>query len=254
MTTRRIMILLAGATVAAAALNRVPRARQEGAVRPAVLPPVPAPEPLMHDTPLPARRRSKGRFARRALLTLAILGAAGTAAGMGSYSAFTATTSNTGNGFTTGSVTLTDNDSGAAMLGLANAKPLDADTSCIQIKYTGTLGAGVHLYGAISGTLGQYLTLTVTRGTDSAIPQPPTFDTCANFTADATDYGNGPGVVYTGNLSGFPATWAAGIVDPTASWAQNEVHSYKFTVTVQDNNSAQGLTATAGFTWEARNA
>ena len=66
--------------------------------------------------------------------------------------------------------------------------------------------------------------------------------------ADYTKYVND-----SGNLSAFPADYATGTVDPTASWATNEAHSYKFVVTVQDNNSAQGSNCTAGFTWEARN-
>jgi hypothetical protein len=140
------------------------------------------------------------------------------------------------------------------MLALANAKPTDADTSCINVTYTGSLASSVRLYSTQTGTLGGYLTLTITRGTDSS----PSFDSCTNFTADATNYiGQGAGVIYSGNLSGFPTTYAGGLVDPLAgspeSWTTNEAHSYKFTVTLQDVNAAQGLSGTAGFTWEARN-
>jgi len=38
-----------------------------------------------------------------------------------------------------------------------------------------------------------------------------------------------------------------------ATWTNGNAHSYKFVVTVQDTDSAQSQTATAGFTWEARN-
>lgn len=192
--------------------------------------------------------------ARRLLLTVVLLGCVGAVAGIGSYSAYTATTANTGNSFAAGSVAIDDNDTGTAMLALSNAKPADSDTSCIKIRSTGSLSSSVRLYGTVTGSLGTYLTLTITRGTDSS----PSFDSCANFTADATDYnGNGAGVIYTGALSSFPTTYAAGIVDPKAatpeSWTANEVHSYKFVVTVQNNDAGQGLTATAAFTWEARN-
>ena len=185
---------------------------------------------------------------RRVLLTLLVVGIAGSVAGFGTYSAFTATSTNTGNAFASGSVAISDNDSNGSMLALSNAKPGDSSTGCIKATYTGTLAASVRLYGTITGTLAQYLTLTVTRGTNTSA-----FSSCANFSADATDYiGSGAGVVYNGNLSAFPATWTAGVVDPT-SWSQNDAHAYKFVVTLQDNNSAQGLTSTAGFTWEARN-
>ena len=201
-----------------------------------------------------ARPRPRWSRSRRSVLTMLVIGVAGLLAGAGSYAVFTATTGNTGNSFTSGTVAIQDNDSNTAMLALANAKPGDADTSCIRIEYTGSLDSTVRLYGSVSGSLASYLTLTVTRGTDSS----PSFDSCANFTADATNYiGAGNGVVYSGPLSSFPASYAAGIVDPTSgspeTWSQSEAHSYRFVVTLQDNNAAQGLTGNASFTWEARN-
>ena len=140
------------------------------------------------------------------------------------------------------------------MLSLSGAKPGDSDTSCIVVSYSGTLPASVRLYGTTSGTgLDQYLDLTATRGTKSSA-----FDGCSDFTADATNYiGQGAGVIYSGTLQGWADNYAAGLVDPTPgspeTWTNPESHAYKFVVTVQDNNSAQGLNATQTFTWEARN-
>lgn len=201
-----------------------------------------------------ARPRPRWSRSRRSVLTMLVIGVAGLLAGAGSYAVFTATTGNTGNSFTSGTVAIQDNDANTAMLALANAKPGDADTSCIRIEYTGSLDSTVRLYGSVSGSLASYLTLTVTRGTDSS----PSFDSCASFTPDATNYiGAGNGVVYSGPLSSFPASYAAGIVDPTSgspeTWSQSEAHSYRFVVTLQDDNAAQGLTGNASFTWEARN-
>jgi hypothetical protein len=42
----------------------------------------------------------------------------------------------------------------------------------------------MRLYGTVTGSLGPYLTLTVTRGADSG----PSFPSCASFSADATNY------------------------------------------------------------------
>ncbi len=182
-------------------------------------------------------------------LTLAV----GGGAFAGTLAAFSSITTNPGNAFTSGTVTLADNDPGTAMLALAGAKPGDSDTSCIRVSYTGTLPSTVRLYGTTTGTgLDAYLTLTVTRGTTSA-----GFDNCTGFIADTTNYlGSGVGVIYTGTLAAFADTYAAGVVDPTAtaeSWTTNETHDYKFVVTVVDSDSAQGKTATQTFTWEARN-
>lgn len=191
---------------------------------------------------------------RKVLVTILLVGIVGTVAGSATYSAFTSTTTNTGNVFSAGTVSLTDNDGGSTgLLALSNAKPGDADAGCIDVSYDGTLPATVRLYASVSGALPQYLNLTVTRGTDSS----PSFDSCANFTADSTDYiGAGNGVVYSGTLAAFPGTYAAGVVDPTAgspeTWSNPESHSYRFTITLQNDDAAQGLNGSATFTWEAR--
>jgi camelysin-like metallo-endopeptidase len=192
---------------------------------------------------------------RKLLGTLLLVTAVGAVAGPATYSAFSSTTSNGGNVFTAGTVNLSDNDGGStSLLSLANAKPGDSDTGCIRVSYDGTLAASVRLYANTSGALAQYLTLTVTRGTDSN----PSFDSCANFTPDSTDYiGQGNGVVYSGSLSAFPATYASGLVDPEPgspeSWTNPENHSYRFVISLNDTNAAQGLNGSATFTWEARN-
>jgi predicted ribosomally synthesized peptide with SipW-like signal peptide len=197
------------------------------------------------------------KLSRKLVLSVLVLGATGLVAGLGTFSSFSSVTTNPTNSFTAGTVSLSDNDAGSAMLALTNAKPADASQSCIAITYSGTLDAAVRLYGSISGSLNQYLTLTITRGTQS----PATFGSaCTNFTADTTDYvGQGAGVLFSGNLSTFTGTdWTTGLVDPadgggTETWTTNEVHVYKFVVTLQSNNAAQGLSGTAAFTWEAQN-
>jgi predicted ribosomally synthesized peptide with SipW-like signal peptide len=203
-------------------------------------------------TSRPASPRT--RRTRKVFATLFVLGIVGLVAGVGSYSAFTATTSNTGNSFASGTVAIEDNDGNTAMLSLANAKPGDSDTSCIKVKYTGSLASTVRLYGSISGAMTSYMTVTITRGTDAS----PVFDNCTNFVADATNYiGAGNGVMYQGALNAFPSTYAAGVVDPTSgspeSWTTNEEHVYKITVSLDDQNAAQGQNGNATFTWEARN-
>jgi hypothetical protein len=200
--------------------------------------------------PRPAKRRNR---ARKIIGTLIVVGIVGAVAGFGSYSAFTSTTGNSGNSFAAGSVAVGDNDSGTAMLGISNGKPTDSDTSCILVTSTGTLNSTVRLYSTVTGTLGTYLTLTVTRGTGAT-----GFDNCTGFTADATDYlGSGNGVIYQGSLASFPASYATAIVDPKAAtpetWTTSENHWYKFQISVDDNNAAQGLSGGASFTWEARN-
>ena len=164
------------------------------------------------------------------------------------YGAFTAVVSNAGNSISSGTVALGDNDGGSAMLALTNATPGTSDTSCIRVTYTGSLNASVRLYATVAGALAPQLLLTVTRGADSS----PSFDSCTNFTPDATSHiGAGPGVVWTGLLSNFPATWAAGVVDP-GTWTTSEAHSYRFVISPLDRDAAKGLSATFAPSWEAR--
>lgn len=171
-------------------------------------------------------------------------------------SAFSGSTANPGNALAAGTVVLTDNDSGTAVFNLAGMKPGDTDTGCIQVTSSGSVPSVVRLYGVTTGTgLDAYLDLTVTRGTVSS----GSFDDCTNFSADATNHiGLGAGVVYQGTLAAFPDDWTGGVVDAApavpAAWATGEIHAYKFQMTLQDNNAAQGLSAIQAFTWEARNA
>jgi hypothetical protein len=157
----------------------------------------------------PTRAR---RLAQIALIAVLTFGSAGVFAAV-AYAAFAATSGNAGNSYSAGTVTLTDNDGGSAMLSLSNALPGATDTSCIRTSYSGSLPATVRHYATVTGTLAPYLTLKVTRGSSSS-----GFDNCTGFTPDTTNYnGAGAGVIYNGDLSGLPSSYAAGIVDPDAS-------------------------------------
>jgi hypothetical protein len=175
-------------------------------------------------------------------------------AGLATWAAFSSAASNSGNSFAAGSVSIADNDSGGAVLSLANARPGDSDTGCIVVTYTGSLPSTVRLYGQTGGTgLDAYLNLKITRGSIAS----PSFRSCTGFTADSTDYiGSGAGVVYNGTLQGFADTYAAGLQDAPgspATWVQNETHAYKLDLTLQNNSAAAGKSATQDFVWEAQN-
>jgi hypothetical protein len=179
------------------------------------------------------------------------------AAGGATYAAFRATSANDANRIEAGSVKLSDNGDGSALVSLAGAVPGDTTSACIQVSYDGSLPATVRLHGTTSGGgLDQYLDLKVTRGTYS--PSAPAYKSCTNFQPDTVDYtGAGNGVVYSGTLQGYPDDYASGLVDPTSgspeSWITGEVHVYKLDVTLQQNFAAQNKDAAQVFRWEARN-
>jgi len=187
---------------------------------------------------------------KKGIVTLVSALLIGLVASGATFSAFNAQTSNAANTFNTGTVTITDNDLGAFMFNLPAMRPGNPVSKCIQVQYTGSLTAGVKLYGATTGGTGleTYLQMSVTRGTSSG-----SFGDCTGFVADSTNYsGYGNGVIYSGLMSAYPASQAAGVTDPTAAWATNETHWYMFTVDVQDTNAAEGKSAVETFTWDAR--
>jgi hypothetical protein len=187
------------------------------------------------------------------LLSFLLIGVLGGLAGLGTFAAFSSTTSNSSLSLDSGTVSLADNDANAALYSITNRKPGDSVTSCVKVTYTGSLAADVHLYQTSTvGSLGQYIDLTITPGTQAV----SIFPSCAGFVADGVP-------VYSGTLLNFANTrdsYANGIVDYpgllATSWTANDAAVYQFTVTLQSGapDSAQGqATGSHGFTWEARN-
>jgi hypothetical protein len=189
----------------------------------------------------------------KVLLTALCVGALGSLAAMGVFGAFSATTTNAGNTITAGTVLIADNDAGAAMYSISNAKPGESVSKCIKVTYTGSLDADVHIYTTSTiGALGQYVELTITPGSQTT----PSFPSCTGFVADSG------GALYSGTLANFATaknSYANGVVDYPGTgtkWAANESVVYQVTATLQSSapEAAQGATTGAHtFTWEARN-
>ncbi|MDT5043210.1 MAG: hypothetical protein QOE51_4195 [Actinoplanes sp.] len=193
-----------------------------------------------------SKHRNPGQRERtKTIVTLVSALVIGLVASGATFSAFNAQTSNTGNTFNTGTVAISDNDAAGAMFALSGMRPGNPVSKCIQVTYTGTMNSAVSLYGATTASTGlePYLQLTVTRGTVAS----GAFPDCTAFTADVVSP-----TLYTGLISAFPSTQLTAIADTNTAWTTNEVHAYKFTVDVADNNLAEGKSATETFTWDAR--
>jgi predicted ribosomally synthesized peptide with SipW-like signal peptide len=183
------------------------------------------------------------------LATLVVVGATGALAAFGTFAAFSDTTSNSGNEFSTGTVTLTNNSTSAMFNNVTGATPGAPSTDrCIKVAYTGSLAATVKLYttDVSSGTLSQYVDVTVTPGTYSG--PDPAFPLCTGFTPDAG------GAIYTGTLDAFRTgknSYANGV---TAVAAPSTVYRFSYTLNAAAPNTAQGATTGShSYTWEARN-
>jgi predicted ribosomally synthesized peptide with SipW-like signal peptide len=191
---------------------------------------------------------------RKLLLTIAIVGAAGSIAGSTTFAALNKNTSSPNNNFEAGTVRITDNDASASMLDMPDADANAVKTGCITVTYTGTLASSVRLYATTTGDIAPYMTMTITRGTIAS----PTFPSCTGFSADTTNYlGAGNGIIYTGTLSSFPTTYSGGLVDPTpgspSTWSTGTARTYKITLTMGSATAGQGRSGTASLTWEAAN-
>ena len=164
-----------------------------------------------------------------------------------SQAAFTATTDNTGNSFTAGTVVLSDDDSGAALFAVPTMSPGDTATGCIQVTYSGTITdpQAVKLYGGgytdAGGSLSDYLELTVEEGTAGS--------TCASFTSGAT-------IVNGSTLAAFNDTDSTDYASGDGTWTPTstpEMRAYQVTVKLADAtpNTEQGASTTdVAFVWE----
>lgn len=158
-----------------------------------------------------------------------------------SSAAFTGSTSNAGNSWDAGTVSLSDNKSGSALFSATGLKPTDNVSNCIQVTYNGSItpSGAIDLAASVTNTtvggngLGDDLDVTVTMGLAGT--------TCAL-----------PGVgttVYTGTLAGLATaqdTW-------TPVVGVDTMRPFTFSVTLGNDtaNDAQGEGADATFTWSA---
>lgn len=171
-----------------------------------------------------------------------------------SNAAFTASTSNPDNSFSAGTVVLSDDDSGTVMFSPTGLKPGSTGSKCINVTYTGSLNAAVKLFvpsiggtgGVWSSGLGTHLDWTVEQG-EGAV---------GGASADCTGFSAVASLTPTSmTLNGFASTFPTYTSAP-AAWSPAgglaSTRSYRFAYTLQDDNAAQGATATAVFRWEAR--
>jgi hypothetical protein len=189
---------------------------------------------------------------RKLLLTLLIVGVLGSITAFGTYSAFTATTTNSGNSFAAGTVAIED-DSGlstALFDNITNQGPGSSTQKCIRIQYTGSLASTVHFY-IPSASNGDAFQIQVERG--SGLSDLATRGSCTGFSAGSTAHA-------TSDLTAFPSAYAGGVAGKAsdAAWAQNDTVDYRFTLNVKDDTTPDAHTSaisTGAFaiTWEARN-
>jgi hypothetical protein len=190
------------------------------------------------------------RPARRGGLLLAgvlagLLGSA-TLVWQGTNAAFTATTGNGANSWSSGTVVVSDDDSGSALFTTGPLVPGDTGARCIAVTYSGSIAANVRLYpSSASGALAPYLTLVVEQG--SGAGNVGSASTCTGFAGTT---------VWSGTLAAFASSATSfgtgiGTFAPTGS-GQVQVYRLTWTLDAATPDAAQGATATTSLVWQAQ--
>jgi hypothetical protein len=164
----------------------------------------------------------------------------------GTSAAFTDSTSNGANTWSSGSVALSDDDSGAALFSTGPLVPGDSGSRCIAVTYSGTVTAGVRLYAtAVSGGLAPYLDLDVEEG--AGVGNVGSAADCTGFSGTS---------VWSGTLASFgtaATSWASGVGSfaPTGA-GQVQVYRLTWTLDATAPDAVQGQSAAGTFVWEAQ--
>lgn len=206
----------------------------------------------------PGRRRPGVRSLAAALSPVLALAALLTMST--TNAAFNALTSNLGNSLSSATVTLADSQGGTSAGAVGTALwtsstglvPGSTDTRCIKVTYNGSVTAQVRFYvasGALTGTLGPYLRVSVSEGTVGAAAD------CSDFGGTVTSLYNPGDTDDAQTLSALAAantSFASGLStwQPTGS---GQFRTYRITWTVLADNGGQNKTASVAFSWEARN-
>jgi len=137
--------------------------------------------PMEHIVKNPSR---KSRRIGAAIATPIAIVAAAALIWQSSYSAFTGTTRNSGNNWATGSVALSDDDSGSARFQATGMVPGDHDTKCIKVTANATVPGVVKGY-AVNPVLSpqglqDHIKVSVREGSGGG------FGSCADFASTGT--------------------------------------------------------------------
>ena len=197
-----------------------------------------------------ARRNRTRKWVALAAGPLAIL-VAGGLVWQSSNAAFTATTRNSGNSWSSGQVTLTDDDRGVAGFTVENLVPGQTGQKCIVVTSGSNVAGEVRAYVQNLATSAQgledHITLLVEKGTGGS------FDDCSGFTPT-------PGALPARPLSTLAqinSDYATGGAAWSTSGTPGESQSYRGTwtfntdgMTQQQIDALQGARTSVDLVWE----
>jgi hypothetical protein len=163
-----------------------------------------------------------------------------------SYSTFSATTANPGNNWTSGTLTLADDDANGAMF---SATPTASQgVKCIKVSSTGTYAGAVKLYSTTlvnTDALAEHINLKIEIG---AALGAGAFAGCSSFAASGAPIFDGKLKAFDTASNSYANGAATGWTTPVSA---ADYRVFKFTWSY-DDGAPQNATATDTFTWEAQ--
>lgn len=173
----------------------------------------------------------------------------------GSSAAFSATTRNGGDNWSTGNVVLTDDDGGTAAFQTSHLTPGQTGSKCIVVTSTSSVpGVVKHYFQNLSVSaqgLEKYIILTDELGTGGS------FNDCTGFVADAAPHPSGSLEAVAADHTSYGTgddSWS------TTGNTAGESKTYKFTwvfdtstLTQLQVDALQGASTSIDFVWELQN-
>jgi hypothetical protein len=192
-----------------------------------------------------------GKIVAAAATPLAVLAAAGLV-WQSSYAAFSGTTRNSGNEWSTGAVALTDDDNGTARFQVAGMVPMQTDTKCIKVTANATVPGTVQGYAVnpvVSAQgLENHVKVQVTSGDGGG------FGSCDGFVPSQTVIPAGTSLAQLARFSEYD--------DNLGGWeVEAGTHSRTYQITWEFDTAAltqvqidqlQGAKTGIDFQWELR--
>ncbi|WP_022881993.1 hypothetical protein [Gryllotalpicola ginsengisoli] len=169
-----------------------------------------------------------------------------------SYAAFTATTRNAGDSWSTGSVALTDDDKGAAAFDVTNLVPGQSGEKCIVVTSNSNVAGVVKDYAAnVSSTTGlaEHIDFMMQAGTGGS------FNSCEGFQATSTGDTFAPMSTVAASSYDYDHGGHVWSVSGSAPESRTYKVSWKFDttgMTQQQIDALQGTGFTADLVWEFR--
>ncbi|WP_210440032.1 hypothetical protein [Nocardioides xinjiangensis] len=197
----------------------------------------------------PTRRTTKVLAA--ATTPVALIGAAALIY-TSSYAAFTGQTRNSGNQWSTGSVSLTDDDNGSARFQVKDMLPGATDTKCIKVTANASVPSTVKGYAVNPVTSPQGLEnrikVTIDSGTGGS------FADCSGFVAGGPAHVTDVSLSQIAQVNTFEAGFGGWTVDPGVRDRTYRL-TYKFDttgMTQSEIDQLQGATTGIDMQWEMR--